>query len=135
MINGNLTPMLSVRDARRAVEFYRDVLGFEHVGWWDDHRACYVAEWTGPGDPDFAELRAGNLVLHLHAAGDEFETELNGGVVLHVEVDDADGYHQQIQEKGSRSERPKDQPWGWRQFFVTDPDGHRWAFHHVIAAR
>jgi uncharacterized glyoxalase superfamily protein PhnB len=135
MIKGNLAPMLSVRDVRRSVEFYRDVLGFELVGWWDDHRSCYITNWTGPGDPDFAELRAGQLTVHLHAAGDEFEHDPSGSVVLHVEVEDADRYHRHIQDNGGRSERPKDQPWGWRQFFLTDPDGHRWAFHHVIPER
>ena len=133
MLKGNLTPLLYVKDVRRSVEFYCGVLGFEHVGWWDDGRGVYVRDWSGPGEPDFVELRAGNLVLQLHAAGEDDPSGPVGGVILHFEVEDADQYHHRIQEKGGRSERPKDQPWGWRQFFVTDPDGHRWAFHHVIA--
>lgn len=132
MLKGNLTPLLYVKDVRRSVEFYCGVLGFEHIGWWDDVRGSYVREWTSSATPDFVELRAGNLVLQLHAEGEEEPSGRVGGVVLHLEVEDADRYHQRVQECGGRSERPKDQPWGWRQFFVTDPDGHRWAFHHVL---
>jgi uncharacterized glyoxalase superfamily protein PhnB len=136
MLKGNLTPLLYVKDVRRSVEFYCGVLGFEHVGWWDEERGEYVREWTSSASPDFVELGAGNLRLQLHAeAEEEASSGRMGGVVLHLEVENADQYHERVQEFGSRSERPKDQPWGWRQFFVTDPDGHRWAFHHVIAER
>lgn len=133
MLKGNVTPLLYVKNVSRSVEFYRDVLGFELVGFWDEARKENVREWSGPEPPGFAELRAGNLILQLHATGEDTDDGPIGGVLLHVEVDDADAYHARVQENGGRTERPKDQPWGWRQFFVTDPDGHRWAFHHVLA--
>ena len=133
MIKGNLTPLLYVKSVPRSIEFYRDVLGFSSVRYWDDREKRYVTNWSASEQPTFAELSAGNLVLYLHAAGEDVDDGPAGGVVLHVEVDDADAYHARVQDAGGQTERPRDHVWGWRQFFVSDPDGHRWAFHHVIA--
>ena len=66
MLEGKLLPMLYVCSLPRSVEFYRDKLGFEFRGWWDDSAHAYVPELPAGEAPVFAELLAGDLVLHLH---------------------------------------------------------------------
>jgi uncharacterized glyoxalase superfamily protein PhnB len=131
MLEGKLLPMLYVRDVPRSVAFYRDVLGFEFQGWWDEENETYVPEPTPGAAPDFAELRAGDLVLHLHVAVTDREID-TGASILHLRVKDADAYHEQVSARGGRFDPPCNQVWGWRQFYVRDPDGHRWSFSHEL---
>ena len=44
MLEGKLLPMLYVHDLVRSVEFYRDVLGFEFAGWWDESKRSFVTD-------------------------------------------------------------------------------------------
>jgi uncharacterized glyoxalase superfamily protein PhnB len=131
MLEGHLLPMLYVRDVPRSTAFYRDVLGFEFAGWWNEETRSFQAEPPPGPPPGFSELRAGDLVLHLHAAS-QSEPVPTGGAILHLVVKDADAYHAQLVARGARVEPPRDQPWGWRQLYVDDPDGHRWSFHHRL---
>jgi len=131
MLEGKLLPMLYVRDVPRSVAFYRDVMGFDFQGWWDEGRKAYVSAPPAGHARDFAELCAGDLVLHLHVA--EIERGADAAAsILHVKVEDADAYYEQVTARGGRFDGPRDQVWGWRQFYVRDPDGHRWSFSHVL---
>jgi len=123
--------MLFVADVSRSVAFYRDVLGFEFAGWWDDASRSYVPDPPADVEQEFAELIAGDLVLHLHWARDE--PLAGAGSILHVKVKDADAYFDQVRARGGRFDPPADQPWGWRQFYAGDPDGHRWSFSHELS--
>ncbi len=132
MIEGKLLPMLYVRDVPRSVGFYRDVLGFEFAGWWDEACKSYVTAPPEATPNEFAELRAGDLVLHLHVTRVDGNLPTSAASILHLRVKDADAYYQQLAARGAECEPPRDQPWGWRQFYVTDPDGHRWSFSHSL---
>ena len=131
MLEGKLLPMLYVRDVPRSVAFYRDVMGFDFQGWWDEASKAYVSEPPARHARDFAELCAGDLVLHLHVAETERDTAAAASI-LHVKVRDADAYYEQVTARGGRFDAPRDQVWGWRQFYVRDFDGHRWSFSHVL---
>jgi uncharacterized glyoxalase superfamily protein PhnB len=132
MLEGKLLPMLYVRDVPKSVEFYRDVLGFEFRGWWDDSRHAYVPDPPISAARDFAELGAGDLVLHLHQAQSDQVIPETAPAILHLLVRDADAYYREVRSRAGELEPPRDQPWGWRQFYIRDPDGHQWSFHHVI---
>jgi uncharacterized glyoxalase superfamily protein PhnB len=131
MLEGKLLPMLYVRDVPRSVAFYRDVLGFEFKGWWDEKNRTYVSEPPPGHGRDFAELTAGDLVLHLHLASTD-QTNQAGSSILHLKVKDTDAYYEEVTARGGRFDPPRDQVWGWRQFYVRDPDGHRWSFSHLL---
>jgi uncharacterized glyoxalase superfamily protein PhnB len=131
VLEGRLLPMLYVRDVPRSVAFYRDVLGFDFQGWWDEASKAYVPEPPPGHAGDFAELCAGDLVLHLHVAGADRELDATASI-LHVKVKSADAYYEQVTAHGGRFDPPRDQVWGWRQFYVRDPDGHRWSFSHSL---
>jgi catechol 2,3-dioxygenase-like lactoylglutathione lyase family enzyme len=133
MLEGKVLPMLYVKSVPRSVEFYRDLLGFDFIGWWSESGATYVPDQPAGGPPDFAELVAGDLVLHLHAAPSLPDPTPAPDAILHVRVENADAYHEQVSARGGTFEPPRDQPWGWRQFYARDPDGHQWSFYHLLA--
>jgi len=132
LINGKLLPLLYVSDVEQSVSFYRDKLGFEFKGWWDDDTHQYVPELPAKV-PVFAELKAGDLIIHLHLI-EEGKSIQTGSTAFHLEVIDVDQYHNEVVARGLNAEAPQDMPWGWRQFYVTDPDGHEWSFRNPTTA-
>jgi len=132
LLHGKLLPLLYVKDVEQSIIFYKDKLGFEFNGWWDNDKMGYVPDWPPAKKPDFAEFRAGDLIVHLHVDM-EGESSKTGSSILHLEVADVDQYHKDVVSRGLSAEAPQDMPWGWRQFYVTDPDGHRWSFRNPTA--
>lgn len=55
------------------------------------------------------------------------------GSFLQIEVDDVDKYHNELLKKGIKSnDHPKDFPWGYREFNITDPDGYILNFYSYL---
>ena len=117
-----ITPHLVVRDAARAGEWYRDVLGAEEHG---------RIEVPG-GKLMQLELRFGDSAVML---ADEFPdwdvlSPLSIGgtaTVLHLAVEDVDAVWQRAIDAGAEVRQPlADAFWGERYGQITDPFGHRW---------
>ena len=112
-------PMLIVRDFQASVQFYRDTLGLKVEG-----------------ESPYAESVSNSctLVLLDHAfwktvgglAGPSPRAWKREGVVLAVQVKDADAEYQRIKSKGvAIASPPTDRPMmGLRNFQVFDPDGN-----------
>ena len=117
-----LTPYLCVKDARRAIEFYKKAFG--------------ATESMRLEQPDgrigHAELRLGEAPIML---ADEFP-EMNvrspqslGGspVTLHLYVEDVDAFAGRAVAAGAKLLRPiEDQFYGDRSGSLLDPFGHVW---------
>jgi PhnB protein len=57
-------------------------------------------------------------------------------VGLYVYVDDVDEHHRRAKSAGANIESdPTDQPYGDRNYGVTDPEGHQWWFAQAMADR
>ena len=117
-----ITPHLVVRDAARAGEWYRDVLGAEEHG---------RIEVPG-GKLMQLELRFGDSAVML---ADEFPdwdvlSPLSIGgtaTVLHLSVEDVETVWQRALDAGAEVRQPlADAFWGERYGQITDPFGHRW---------
>lgn len=118
-----LTPYLIVKDAARAIEFYRQAFGAEET-----------MRLPGPGGKiGHAEIRIGDS--HIMMA-DEFpdmgalSPQSLGGtpVFLLLYVPDVDARFERAVAAGAKSIRPvKDQFYGDRSGMVADPFGHLWA--------
>ena len=120
---GELTPYLCVADARRAIEWYVDVLGaqvvFEPIVM-DDGRIGHVELAVGGGR---------------WMMSDEFEsagvaapdTSRGAAISLHLEVDDVDAVCERVVRAGVTMDRgPEDNPSAGRVAVFRDPFGHRW---------
>jgi len=117
-----VTPYLTVRGAKAAVDFYRRAFGAEEVR--------------------RVEAEDGERLLHCHLRingshvlmSDEFREHGDGleegpmGVTLHLQVDDADKWWHRAISAGATPVMPlADQFWGDRYGQVRDPFGHRWS--------
>ena len=118
-----LTPYLIVKEAAKALDFYRAAFGAEEM-----------LRIPGPGGKvGHAEIRIGDSRLML---ADEFPDmgalgpqSLGGSpVFLHLYVPDVDSRFRQAVAAGAKVVREvKDQFYGDRSGMVADPFGHLWA--------
>lgn len=118
-----LTPYIAVRDAARAIEFYRDAFGAEETG----------ARFTdADGRIGHAEIAFGDWLLML---SDEYPdhdavspTTLGGSpLLLHLYVDDVDATLARARALGATVLREaENQVYGDRAATLRDPFDHRW---------
>ena len=119
-----LTPSLTVRDAARAIEFYKQAFGAEVRGG--------IAK--GPdGKVMHAELQIGDSVIMLTDEFPEFgslspQSSGGAGMGLHIYVDGVDAAFDRAVKAGAQVEMPvSDQFWGDRYGKLKDPFGHKWS--------
>jgi PhnB protein len=118
-----LTPFLTVRNAVRAIEFYKQAFGAQERG---------VAK--GPdGKVMHAELKIGDSVIMLSDEFPEFGTlspQSVGGspMGLHIYTENVDAAFDRAVKAGAQVEMPvSDQFWGDRYGKLKDPFGHKWS--------
>ena len=100
-----VVPILRVSDAREAAKWYSR-FGFEVES---EHQFA-------PNMPIYAFLRRGDNHLHLS----EHKGDAKPDTLVYFYVDDVDSIAEEF------GEDVKDQPWGTREVWLTDPDGNRW---------
>ena len=118
----SITPALVVRNAHRAIDFYKQAFGAEEV-----------SRMPGPdGKIMHAELRIGDSVFMLGeenaawGALSPLSTNGNPGS-LHLYVPDADAAYEHALASGCEVRMPiEDAFWGDRYAKVRDPFGHEW---------
>ena len=118
----SVTPYLIMRDAARAIEFYKRALG-----------AVELFRFEAPGDKiGHAEIKIGDSVIML---ADEYPDmgyrgpqSIGGSAVsLMIYVDDADEQFRRAVEAGAKVRQDlKDQFYGDRSGTIEDPFGHVW---------
>jgi PhnB protein len=121
MTASSLTPMLTVKNAVAAIEFYRDAFD-----------AVEQARFTAPTGHVVAEMAIDGLRFFVVDENPEAfnlsPTSLDGTTVrINLIVDDPDATAVQAVGAGASEIFPvADQPYGFRQGRVADPDGHHW---------
>jgi uncharacterized glyoxalase superfamily protein PhnB len=120
-----LTPYIVVSDARRALDWYTEVLGARRRG--EPHV-------NADGTIGHAEAGLGDGVLMLSEPSGLWpdvpvrapDSPATFSHTLHLTVDDVDGTTERARRAGAAVERePADQPYG-RGAVIVDPFGHRW---------
>ena len=117
----SLTPMLTVKDAATAIEFYRDAFG-----------AAELARSTAPTGHMVAELAIDGLRFFVVDENPEAfnlsPKSVDGTTVrINLIVDDPDAAEAQAVRAGATVIFPvDDQAYGFRQGRVADPYGHHW---------
>lgn len=114
-----------VKDTAKTAEFY-DSLGFTF-----DKR-----------EPDHISIRLNWFWIDFHPQDKEdkpeFQKEANldnkgAGLFLYIKVENVDGFYKGALAKGLQpSSKPKDWPWGNREFVIRDPDGYKLVFFRKI---
>ena len=117
----SLTPMLTVKNAVAAIEFYLHAFG-----------AVEQARFTAPTGHVVAEMAIDGLRFFVVDENPEAfnlsPTSLGGTTVrINLIVDDPNATAAQAVDAGASEIFPvADQPYGLRQGRVSDPDGHHW---------
>ena len=105
-------PVLHVRDVGRTAAFYRDVLGFT----WDFGDDTYAVVWRDNSAVHFVRDDASPAGIHL------FQW-----------VKDVDTYYKEVLDRGANvANEPGTQPYGIREFALTDINGVRIVFGQDI---
>jgi PhnB protein len=118
-----LTPFLTVRDASRAIEFYKDAFGATERGIMKDPT----------GKVMHAELKIGDSIIMLSDEFPDFNClspQSVGGssMGLHIYLDGVDAAFDRAVKAGAEVEMPvMDQFWGDRYGKLKDPFGHKWS--------
>ena len=124
-MNPNIFPTLRYRDANAAIEWLKDVFGFEE-------KAVYRGD---DGAVMHAELRlgAGLIMLGQHRPGGFFgDAEPSADTspaAIYVVLEDVDAHHARAKERGADVFRDLvDQDYGSREYGARDLEGNRWSF-------
>jgi predicted enzyme related to lactoylglutathione lyase len=116
MFTGEVKPVLYVTDVEVAAPFYRDVLGFEFLGFSNAN-----------GEPYYAEMTAGPLKFGLHEAMNPEQEPRIGQQRLYFRVTDLPGHLARIAEAGGAPGDMIETDW-MDMFIVRDADGHEIVF-------
>ena len=142
-----LTLMLTCRDAKKSIAFYRDTLGFEVEASWPDEKnpmwanlmmgrqGIMIGASMSPADA--AKMCGGDAEAAkvMTKLAEEYQKNRPGvGVVIYVAVPDVDAYHAGLGKKGLKNLRaPKTQFYGIRDFTLEDPDGYRLTMYTTVS--
>jgi uncharacterized glyoxalase superfamily protein PhnB len=113
------SPSLTVNDLDKSLKWYRDVLGFEVEETWPDESGKVMG----------VSLRAGKVSFMI--GQDDWKKGRDrrkgeGFRIFCLTTKNVDTLATRIKAKGGLlDQEPKDQPWGMRDFSVTDPDGFK----------
>ena len=119
-----LTPHIIVKDAAKAVEWYKKAFGAK----------ASVCMKGDDGKIMHAELEAFGGRFMIADAMPEYkcfgpEHYKGSPVTMHYYVEDCDAVFKQVVDAGAKGvEQPQDMFWGDRFGKVLDPFGHEWAF-------
>ncbi|MBV9103492.1 MAG: VOC family protein [Candidatus Eremiobacteraeota bacterium] len=118
---GRVVPVLRIFDKEKALEFYRDFLGFE-VNW--EHR-------FEPKLPVYMQLSRDGATLHLS----EHHGDGSPGAHVRIETSGLTEYRAALLAKAYPYARPgvQKQPWGERSMTINDPFGNRVTFYERIS--
>jgi PhnB protein len=118
-----ITPFMTVRDAARAIEFYKQAFGAKERG-----------VMKGPdGKVIHAELVIGDSIIMLADEFPEFgslspQSTGGSGTGLHIYIEDVDSAFDRAVKAGATVEMPVDDMfWGDRYGKLRDPFGHKWS--------
>ena len=123
---GYLSPTLAVRNMKNTIEFYRKGLGFQ--------LGLVFPSADDLESAEYADLSKDGMVLMFIPArnlGIPAEAKLGTGVNLYMEIDgDIDKYYSELKRRGIRiAVDIKDEPFGIRDFSITDIDGYQLTFN------
>lgn len=111
--------LLWVQENRQSEKFYIK-LGFEVVKSDDQHSTIKLGKF---------EIILVNMRDEQEFSRDSMAGEKGLGVYLYIRADNIDTKYQELIDAGfSPHTKPRDWPWGNREFILKDPDGYKLCF-------
>jgi catechol 2,3-dioxygenase-like lactoylglutathione lyase family enzyme len=122
VFTGALIFPIYVSDVQASATFYRDVLGFEFLGFYDYEANGYVRSWQGAEPPRYAGFVAGDQKFGLHKPANEAQERCVGCGRYYFRVKDLDAQHARVS-LHEVEVSPIHSSALLRRFYVPDPDG------------
>ena len=124
-----ISPMLSVRDGRRALEFYKTAFGARELYKMEDPEGSVVAQLSVQG----AEF----WIADESPPHQNFSPETLGGGTARMVlvVEDPDRVFSEAIAAGATAVWPVKEDYGWRLGRVVDPFGHHWEIGKPLPPR
>jgi uncharacterized glyoxalase superfamily protein PhnB len=140
-----ISVILTSKDVKRSIAFYRDTLGFslEH-SWPDDEKPMWASMILDGQSVMIGAALPPEALAKMHCNSEETEwvklqwQELSEnrpgvGIQVYLQVKDVDAHYKHVTAKGAKTYRsPKDQFYGIRDYLLEDPDGYRLMFYKTI---
>jgi uncharacterized glyoxalase superfamily protein PhnB len=141
-----MSVILTCRDLKTTLAFFKEKLGFELEACWPDEKApmwCNLmmggqSVMLGQSMPasaagDFCKGDAAAEKRFRQIAEDMAKNKSGVGIGVYVQVQDVDQYHAAIAKRGvAVVSPPKSQFYGIREMTVADPDGFTFMFYTTI---
>ena len=126
-----VTALLQVFDMPTSVRFYRDILGFEVMDTTERQGDQFDWGWIRLNDT--------RLMLNTAYEQDERPAQADPGRIrahrdtcLYFRCPDVDAAYRHLRDQGVEVKEPKVAPYGWKQLYVTDPDGYSLCFQWPV---
>lgn len=111
------SPSFTVNDLEKSLAWYRDVVGF-----------AIDEKWERDGKLMGVSLQAGDVTFMIGQDDWQKGRDRRKGEAFRIYCgtkQDVDALAAAIQARGGMLDTPTDQPWGSRDFSMTDPDGFK----------
>ena len=113
--------LLWTQENKVSEKFYKK-LGFDVVRSDDQHSLVELGGF---------QITLVNMRDEEEFAKDSMAAERGRGVYVYIYVDDVDEQYEKFIKLGIKpATKPRDWPWGNREFIVKDPDGYKLCFWH-----
>ena len=119
---GDVLFPIYVKDVEISAAFYRDILGFEFLGFWDYQNDCYVIAWQDTLPPTYAGFSAGGQKFGLHKPVNESQERCVGCGRYYFRVNDVEAEYSRISMHNVPIS-PIHSSSLLKRFYVPDPDG------------
>jgi predicted enzyme related to lactoylglutathione lyase len=116
IFTGEIKPVLYVSDVERSAPFYRDVLGFDFLGFANLN-----------GQPYYAEMAAAGVKFGLHEPTSPRQETMVGKERLYFRVEDLAAHRSRVLAWGGEPGEIKKTAW-MDMFIVSDPDSNEIVF-------
>ena len=123
VFTGDLKIVLYVTDIQRAVEYYRDALGFTFHHYHDYIAGKSVRDWVGENPPEYAEMSFAGRRFGIHLPKSERDKRAVGTAKVYFRVNDLDAHHRRVVAWGASPGPIKKRSW-MDMFHVLDADGN-----------
>ncbi len=130
----NLIINLAVRDIRKSIAFYRDILGFIPIMAVPEDKSSIGPDLEEGKNYLFAMVKSGGVEIMLQQEESlredigNFFTDIGASATYYIRVDDVDQFYETIASKVEVI-KPIDTTWyGMREFYIRDINGYVFGF-------
>jgi uncharacterized glyoxalase superfamily protein PhnB len=137
--------MLTCKDAKKSIAFYRGVLGFElEKSWPDDDNPMWANLLLDGQSVMVGQAQEPDAAMCAHGSPEQVaywkerwsfwsKNDAGSGMLVYLMVPDVDGYYKTVKSKGAEPRTPPiSQFYGIRDFVVADPSGYQLVFYSAI---